>query len=257
MTGAEGALIPPEGAAGRKVLRTENVCVNFEGLRALDGVDLVLQQGEILGLIGPNGAGKTTLVNVISGFQRAVQGSVSIGSTELSALPPHRIARAGVARSFQGGRPFRELTAAESVEVAALGVGRSRSDAKAVATDLLARLSLADRAHERAGSLSFGDERKLGVVRALATDPAFLLLDEPAAGLNEHEADELVSAVRKIRDDFSCGVLLIEHDMRVVMGLCERVQVLDHGRTISTGTPDEVRQDSLVIEAYLGTTATR
>ena len=257
MNGAERALIPPERAAGRKVLRTENVCVNFDGLRALDDVDLALPQGEILGLIGPNGAGKTTLVNVISGFQRATQGSVSIGSSELSALPPHRIARAGVARSFQGGRPFRELTAAESVEVAALGVGRSRLEAKAVATDLLERLGLAHWAHERAGSLSFGDERKLGVVRALATDPAFLLLDEPAAGLNEREADELVSAVRKIRDDFSCGVLLIEHDMRVVMGLCDRVQVLDHGRTISTGTPDEVRQDSLVIEAYLGTTATR
>jgi branched-chain amino acid transport system ATP-binding protein len=204
-------------------------------------------------LIGPNGAGKTTMVNVITGFQRPTAGTVLLGEVTVTSLRPHQVARAGVARSFQGGRPFAEFTAAESIEVAGLGVGHSRSKARARASELLERIGLAHRAHERAGSLPFGEERKLGVVRALATDPKFLLLDEPAAGLNEREADELMVAIRGIRDDFGCGVLVIEHDMRVVMGLCERIHVLDYGRTISVGTPDVVRRDASVIAAYLGT----
>ena len=189
---------------------------------------------------------------MVSGFQRPTEGRVRLGPLDVTRLSPHRVARAGVARSFQGGRLFPELTVAESVEVAALGAGRSRAQARETARSLLDRVGVGHRANDRAGMLAYGEQRKLGVVRALATDPAFVMLDEPAAGLNEHEADELMLAVRAIRDDFACGILLIEHDMRVVMGLCERIHVLDYGRTISIGTPEEVRSDPRVIEAYLG-----
>ncbi len=248
--------MPEDLATRRRELVIEGVSVHFDGLRALDGIDLELPQGEILGLIGPNGAGKTTLVNVVSGFQRPTSGTVRIGATTLTRLPAHKVARAGVARSFQGGRPFPQLTVGESVEAAALGAGRRRRrEARQLASDLLRRVQLEHREHERAGSLPFGEERKLGVARALAAQPTFLMLDEPAAGLNEREADELVLAVRGIRDDFGCGVLLIEHDMRVVMGLCERIQVLDYGKTIAKGTPDSIRRNPLVIEAYLGSSA--
>jgi branched-chain amino acid transport system ATP-binding protein len=236
-------------------LRTEQVTVQFEGLKALDQVDLELSRGEILGLIGPNGAGKTTLVNVISGFQRPTAGLVFKADLEISTMPPHRVARHGIARSFQGSRPFPELTVDENVRVAALGTGRSSHEAKELAESLLSRIGLTERAGHQAGSLPYGDQRKVGVARALATGPEFMLLDEPAAGLNESEADELARAIREIRDDFGCGVLVIEHDMRFVMGLCERIHVLDYGKTIGMGSPEEIRRNPQVIEAYLGTSA--
>jgi branched-chain amino acid transport system ATP-binding protein len=239
----------------REMLRTEQITVQFEGLKALDQVDLELSRGEILGLIGPNGAGKTTLVNVISGFQRPTAGLVRKADVEISAMPPHRVAREGVARSFQGSRPFAGLTVDENVRVAALGAGRSPQEAKELAESLLSRIGLTGRADDQAGSLPYGDQRKVGVARALATGPDFMLLDEPAAGLNESEADELARAVKGIRDDFGCGLLVIEHDMRFVMGLCDRLHVLDHGKTIGMGTPEEVRSNPKVIEAYLGSSA--
>jgi ABC-type branched-subunit amino acid transport system ATPase component len=244
-----------ERQADAESLRTQAVAVDFEGLRALDKVDLEFSRGEILGLIGPNGAGKTTLVNVVSGYQRPTTGSVHMGSLEITGLAPHKVTRHGVARSFQAGRPFPALTVAESVEVAALGSGCSRAQAREVTNSLMTMVGLASRRDEPSATLPYGDQRKLGVIRALATDPAFLLLDEPAAGLSEREADDLVVAIRLMRDDFGCGVLLIEHDMRVVMDLCERIQVLDYGRTISLGTPERVREDPKVIEAYLGASA--
>jgi branched-chain amino acid transport system ATP-binding protein len=239
-----------------ELLRTDRVTVQFDGLKALDQVDLELSRGEILGLIGPNGAGKTTLVNVISGFQRPTSGVVSRGEDEISSMAPHLVARAGVARSFQGSRPFPGLSVAENVEVAALGAGLSRSKARELALSLLERVGLQDRTSDEAASLPYGAQRKVGVARALATNPSFMLLDEPAAGLIESEADELASAIRGIRDDFGCGVLVIEHDMRFVMGLCERIHVLDYGRTIGVGSPEEIRRNPKVIEAYLGTSAT-
>jgi branched-chain amino acid transport system ATP-binding protein len=233
-------------------LETRELRVHFEGVKALDGVDLALRPGEILGLIGPNGAGKTTLVNVITGFQPPTTGAIVLDGRELTKLPAHRRARLGLARTFQSVRLFEGLTVLQNVEVSALGAGLSRREARARAHELLDLLGLAERAHEQAGSLPQGDERRLGIARALAARPTFLLLDEPAAGLDEAESDTLMRTIARIRDEAGCGVLVIEHDMRLIMRLCERIQVLDYGKTISVGTPDEVRADPKVITAYLG-----
>jgi len=212
-----------------------------------------LRSGEILGLIGPNGAGKTTLVNALTGFQKPTEGRVFLDDVDITGWAPHRIGRRGLGRTFQGVRIFRELTAFENVELGALGVGASRKEARTRASELLERMHLADRADRKAGTLPYGDERRIGLLRVLAMLPAFLMLDEPAAGMNEAESDDLMAAVAEIRDEFGCGVLVIEHDMRVIMGLCERIQVLDYGKTISVGTPTEVQRDPAVITAYLGT----
>jgi branched-chain amino acid transport system ATP-binding protein len=226
--------------------------VHFEGLAALDDVDLTLDRGEILGLIGPNGAGKTTLVNVLSGFQRPSRGTVGLDRRFVTKLPPDRRAARGIARTFQSVRIFGGLSALENVESGAVGVGLGRRAARKLAWELLDFVDLAEVAHRRASELPHGHERRLGVLRALATRPSFLLLDEPAAGLDESESDELVIAIGRIRDHFECGVLVIEHDMRLIMGVCERIQVLDYGKVISVGTPEEVRRDESVITAYLG-----
>ena len=234
-------------------VRAEDIRVHFVGVKAVDGVDLQLRAGEILGLIGPNGAGKTTLVNALTGFQKPTGGRVFLDDVEITGWAPQKIGRRGLGRTFQGVRVFRELTAFENVELGALGVGASRKEARTRATELLERMHLGDRAERKAGTLAYGDERRVGLLRVLAMLPAFLMLDEPAAGMNEIESDELMGAIAEIRDEFGCGVLVIEHDMRVIMGLCERIQVLDYGKTISLGTPAEVQSDPAVITAYLGT----
>ncbi|MCP9486009.1 MAG: ABC transporter ATP-binding protein [Gaiellaceae bacterium MAG52_C11] len=234
-------------------IRAEDISVHFVGVKAVDGVDLTLGYGEILGLIGPNGAGKTTLVNALTGFQEPTGGRVFLDDVEITGWTPHAIGRRGLGRTFQGIRLFRELTAFENVELGALGVGASRKEARMLATELLERMHLRDRADQKAGSLPYGDERRIGLLRVLAMKPSFLLLDEPAAGMNEGESDDLTTAIGEIRNEFGCGVLVIEHDMRVIMGLCERIQVLDYGKTISLGTPAEVQRDPAVITAYLGT----
>jgi branched-chain amino acid transport system ATP-binding protein len=228
------------------------VAVHFEGVKAVDGVDLRLSRGEILGLIGPNGAGKTTFVNAITGFQRLTAGSVHVDGTDVTGWAASRIARAGLARTFQSVRLFSRLSVLENVEAGAVGNGLRRSAARKLAFDLLDRFGLADRAHQLGAGLPHGEERRLGIVRALAGAPSYLLLDEPAAGLNEAEGDELVAALGRVRDDYGCGLLVIEHDMRVIMRLCERLQVLDYGKTISIGTPEQVRTDPAVLTAYLG-----
>jgi branched-chain amino acid transport system ATP-binding protein len=252
-TGVRGAAAvadAPDARAGS--LEATGFAVHFEGVKAVDGVDLTLRRDEILGLIGPNGAGKTTFVNALTGFQRLTAGAVTIDGVEVTGWSASRLARTGLARTFQSVRLFPRLTVLENVEAAGVGVGLGRRGARELAVELLTRLGLAGRAHELASGLPHGEERRLGIVRALASRPRYLLLDEPAAGLNEVEADELVVALAGIRDDFGCGLMVIEHDMRVIMSLCERIQVLDYGRTISIGTPEEVRNDQAVLTAYLG-----
>jgi branched-chain amino acid transport system ATP-binding protein len=237
---------------GDDTLEVSRVTVAFEGVVALSEVDLSIRRGEIMGLIGPNGAGKTTLLNVISGFVRPTAGRVYLDGTDVTSWKPHRRARKRLARSFQATRLFPELTVLENVEAGVLATGVGRWEAVRGARVLLERMHLAHRAGHRASALPAGDQHRVGVLRALALDPKFLLLDEPAAGLNEAESDELVATIRSIRDDFGCAVLVIDHDMRVIMPLCERIQVLNYGRTISIGDPAAVRSDPVVIEAYLG-----
>jgi branched-chain amino acid transport system ATP-binding protein len=233
-------------------LEVASVTVQFEGLTALSEVDLTLARGEILGLIGPNGAGKTTLLNVISGFILPTAGSIVVDGFDVTRDGAHRRAKRGLARSFQATRLFRELTVLENVEAGALSRGISRLEARRQALELLDRMQLASRADVRAASLPAGDQHRVGVLRAIAVNPKFLLLDEPAAGLNEVESDDLAQAIRSIPTEFGCGVLVIDHDMRVIMPLCERIQVLNYGRTICVGTPDDVRDNPDVIAAYLG-----
>ena len=215
-------------------------------------VTLELHRHEVVGLIGPNGAGKTTLVNVLTGFDFPSSGSVELAGRDITAWSPHRRGRVGLARTFQHSRSFGGLSVRENVEVAALGSGARPRDARRRADALLELVGLAGRDQQPAGALAHGDERKLGVARALATRPRFLLLDEPAAGLPETEVPEFTAVVRSVRDDHEAGVLLIDHNMALVMDVCDRIQVLDQGRTLAQGTPAEIRGNLDVAAAYLG-----
>jgi ABC-type branched-subunit amino acid transport system ATPase component len=230
----------------------ERVCKYFEGLKALDEVSLSLARGEILGLIGPNGSGKTTLINVVSGLMRATSGSVHVGGIEITNHAAHQIAHAGIARTFQTIRLFRALTVMENAEVAAVGVGATRSSARKKAAQALEEMGLANYADWMAGTLPYGLERRLEVARALAMDPIFILLDEPGAGLNEDESNDLLKVLERIRERYNLGMLVVEHDMRLIMRLCDRLHVLQSGRTIGEGKPAEIRENPAVIEAYLG-----
>jgi branched-chain amino acid transport system ATP-binding protein len=236
-------------------LRASSVSRSFEGVRALQDVSLELHRHEVVGLIGPNGAGKSTLVNVLTGFDRPTQGAVELEGRSITRWSAHRRARAGLARTFQHSRSFRRLTVRENVEVAALGVGAGPGRARRRADELLALLGLEQRASAPAGVLAHGDERRLGVARALATRPRFVLMDEPAAGLPEAEVPDFAAVVRSVRDEHDAGVLLIDHNMALVMSVCDRIQVLDQGRTLAEGTPAEVRGNLDVAAAYLGETA--
>ncbi len=224
-------------------------------MRALDDVTLELHRHEVVGLIGPNGAGKSTLVNVLSGFDVPTSGSVTLGEDDVTGWSPHRRGRAGIARTFQHSRSFRGLTVRENVEVAALGVGARPRAARQRADELLDLLGLTQFDEAPAGVLAHGDERRLGVARALATEPRFVLLDEPAAGLPEAEVPEFAAVVRTVRDGAEAGVLLIDHNMALVMEVCDRIQVLDQGRTLAQGTPAEIRGNLDVASAYLGESA--
>ena len=213
---------------------------------------LELHRHEVVGLIGPNGAGKTTLVNVLTGFDFPTSGTVELEGRDVTSWSPHRRGRVGLARTFQHSRSFGGLSVRENVEVAALGSGAGPREARRRADSLLELLGLRDRESQPAGTLAHGDERKLGVARALATEPRFLLLDEPAAGLPEAEVPEFAAVVRSVRDDHEAGVLLIDHNMALVMDVCDRIQVLDQGRTLAEGTPAEIRGNLDVTAAYLG-----
>jgi branched-chain amino acid transport system ATP-binding protein len=228
---------------------------SFAGVQALDGVTLELARHEVVGLIGPNGAGKSTLVNVLTGFDVPTAGSVELGGRDVTGWTPHRRGRAGLARTFQHSRSFRGLSVRENVEIAALGVGARPRAARARADELLELLALADSQDVPAGTLAHGDERRLGVARALATEPEFVLLDEPAAGLPEAEVPEFAAVIRAVRDDHDAGVLLIDHNMALVMEVCDRIHVLDQGRTLAEGTPAEIRGNLDVAAAYLGESA--
>jgi branched-chain amino acid transport system ATP-binding protein len=233
-------------------LQVRQAKVHFDGVRAVDGVDLHLWQQEVLGLIGPNGAGKSTLLNALSGHERMSGGSVLVAGREVTGRRPHQIARLGLARTFQSVRLFGRLTVRENVELGPVGLGVRRKEARQRADELIELFGLRDRADQFAEALPQGAERRVGIARALAMRPKLLLMDEPAAGLSEPERDELVTIIDRIRSEFACAVLLIEHDMRMVMKICDRVQVINQGRTISVGNPAHVRSDPAVIEAYLG-----
>jgi branched-chain amino acid transport system ATP-binding protein len=238
--------------AAAETLEARDVHVHFAGVRAVDGVDLTLESGHILGLIGPNGAGKTTFMNAISGFVHLAGGNVSLGGNDVTGFGPERLARRGLVRTFQGVATFPDLTVFENVELGALGAGHSRRKARIRTTELLEGLRLDHLARYYASALPHGEERRVGIARAVAVEPKFLLLDEPAAGLNDVESDDLAKTIVQVRDDLGCGVLLVEHDMRVIFGVCERIQVLDYGKSVAYGSPEEVRKDRKVIEAYLG-----
>jgi ABC-type branched-subunit amino acid transport system ATPase component len=235
------------------VLEAIDVTKRFGGVQALRGVTLALPAREIIGLIGPNGSGKTTLLNCISGVFPPTSGRILLDGKPLAARAGHRVARAGVVRTFQNIRLFGSLTALQNVEVGALGAGRVRRAAsRDYALEILGQLGIAHLAGRWAATLSYGDQRRLEVARALAGAPRFLLLDEPAAGMNEAESEQLRESIQRIRSERKCGILVVEHDLRLIMRLCDTIYVLNEGHVISSGTPDEVRSDPAVIAAYIG-----
>jgi branched-chain amino acid transport system ATP-binding protein len=218
-------------------------------------VTLELHRHEVVGLIGPNGAGKSTLVNLLTGFDFPEEGTIELEGRDITRWRPHRRGRAGLARTFQHSRSFRSLTVRENVEVAALGSAARPREARRRAGELLESLRLQPYAEAAAGTLAHGDERRLGVARALATSPRFVLMDEPAAGLPEAEVPAFADVVRSVRDEHDAGVLLIDHNMALIMGVCDRIHVLDQGRTLADGSPSEIRGNLDVAAAYLGESA--
>jgi branched-chain amino acid transport system ATP-binding protein len=238
--------------SGPARLDAEGIRVWFEGVRAVDGVDLTLERGEIVGLIGPNGAGKTTFMNAVSGFVPLTAGRVALDGVDVTGWAPERVVRHGLVRTFQDIATFPGLSVFENIELGALGAGLSRRLARQRTAELLESMELRRVAHLPAAALPHGDERRVGIARAVAAQPKFLLLDEPATGLDDAESLALTRTVEGLRDELDCGVLLVEHDMRIIFRVCERIQVLDYGRSIAVGKPEEVRTNKAVIAAYLG-----
>ena len=247
-------VVPPqvaiEQAPGK--LQAIDVSKNFAGLVALDKVNFDLSPGEILGLIGPNGSGKTTLLNAVSGAVPPSTGQVKIDDLSIAGMSANHIARLGVARSFQNIRLFKDMTVLENVEAAVSGSGRGGSDIRAEALAALSELGVDHLAYRRAGALAYGEQRRVEIARAIAMRPRYLMLDEPAAGMNSAETQALMELLRHIRDKYGLGLLLVEHHLDLVMQLCDRIVVLNKGQVIATGSAAEVQNNETVIEAYIG-----
>jgi branched-chain amino acid transport system permease protein len=243
----------PVAASG--ALKAESITKDFAGLRALDKVSLTLKPGEILGLIGPNGSGKTTLLNVISGLFAPTEGTVRIDGKDATTWPAHVIAQAGVGRTFQNIRLFGQLSVIENVEISARvseGIGDAKADPTAFALQLLAEFGLADFADRPAAALDYGAQRRLEIARALALRPRYLLLDEPGAGMNPTESNALLQELARLRQRTGIGLLVIDHDMSLIMRLCDRIVVLNRGQMIAEGDPKTIQTNPAVIEAYIG-----
>lgn len=251
----------------RELLKTENVSMVFGGLKAVSDFNIKLGAGELVGLIGPNGAGKTTAFNMLTGVYQPTTGSITFYGENIVEKKPYQVTKAGIARTFQNIRLFSELTVLENVKIAfqsrvkyglletVFRVGRYFKEENAIEAEarrLLSIFHLEGLADETAKNLPYGAQRRLEIARALATKPKLLLLDEPAAGMNPQETQELMEMIRWIRKEFGLTILLIEHDMALVMGICERIYVLEYGEIIAEGTPKEIRENPEVIRAYLG-----
>lgn len=250
-----------------ELLKVDNVSMVFGGLRAVSNLSMHIDEGELIGLIGPNGAGKTTAFNMITGVYTPTEGKVYFNGQQSSGKKSYQVTQMGMARTFQNIRLFSELSVIDNVKIAynmhitynladaIVRDGKYLSEEEFItqkALDLLKIFHLEEEAHEVAKNLPYGKQRRLEIARALATEPKLLLLDEPAAGMNPQETKELMEMIRWIRKEFNLSILLIEHDMGLVMGVCERIYVLEYGMKIAEGTPDEIKQNARVIEAYLG-----
>ncbi|VWL85720.1 ABC transporter ATP-binding protein [Oceanivirga miroungae] len=250
-----------------ELLKTKNMGISFGGLKALQKIDIKIEDNELVGLIGPNGAGKTTLFNLLTGVYKPTEGEVYVANTLINKLDTYQIVALGISRTFQNIRLFEKLPVIDNVKIASdrymkyntiNSIFRSKKyreeedKSNKEALELLKIFDLDHLAHYRADSLSYGQQRKLEMARALATKPKLLLLDEPAAGMNPQETKELMEIIAKIREKFKISILLIEHDMGLVMGICERLYVLNFGQLIASGSPSEIQNNDTVIKAYLG-----
>lgn len=234
------------------LLEVQEISKHFAGLIAVNQVSFSLKTGEILGLIGPNGSGKTTIINMVTGLMKPSGGCIRVDGRDLTPNKRHQFAKEGLARTFQTIRLFKKMTVFENVEVAGVSMGKTRKEAAAHAQELLAMFDLMEYADRESGALDHGNQRRVEIARALALDPKFLFLDEPAAGLNEEESDQLLDMLKDFPSQMNLGMLIVDHDMRLIMRLCTQLHVLDHGQTIAEGIPAEIRKNEQVMEAYFG-----
>ena len=260
-------LIPERDLGKTPILECRRIGIDFGGLSAVDEFTIAIGRTEICGIIGPNGAGKTTIFNLLTNVYRPTRGSILVNGVDTLGMTTDEVNRRGVARTFQNIRLFKDLTVEENVLIGLHNsmnysvassmlrlpkYWKQEKEARERVRELLHIFHMENMTAQQAGSLPYGAQRRLEIVRSLATNPGILLLDEPAAGMNPSETAELMETIRKIRDEFHIAILLIEHDMKLVMGICEGIAVLNYGRIIAKGTPDEIRNNPVVIEAYLG-----